>query len=196
MHIRNYILEQDKHLYKSKWHDIRITPDGFEYDIGVPGVAVLPFRYRKDLPTNPLDPTPVEFLLRKERNPQQPNKPATVITGRKDIPGENNLQVAIRELKEESGYLAPKDRFTNYGPVYIGKGSPTPDVFFAADITGIPEGEITTDGSDDEKLSSNFWVSHKEMREYISNSKCVYLNTAYSFWEKDIKRAMQSISLS
>ena len=122
MNIRQYILEKDKQLYKSKWHDIRITGDGFEYDIGIPGVAVLPFRYRPDLQIDTLFPMPVEFLLRKERNPQQPDKPATVVTGRKDISGETDLQVAIRELHEEAGYLAPAAQFTNFGPVYISKG--------------------------------------------------------------------------
>lgn len=189
MNIRKYILEQDKQLFKSKWHDIKSTDDGFEYDIGIPGVAVLPFRYKPGR----IDPSSssskyIEFLLRKERNAQQPDKPATIVTGRKDIPGENDTQVAVRELKEETGYLAPAERFINFGKFYISKGSPTPDVFFIADITGIPEGEITTDGSDDERLSKNFWVSRRKMEDYVKNSKCVYLNTAYSLWLQTFER--------
>ena len=93
----------------------------------------------------------------------------------------------MRELKEETGYSAPASRFTNFGPVYIKKDSASPDVFFAVDLTGIPEGQITTDESDDEKLSYNFWVSLPEMRNYIKNSKCVYLSTAFSLWDQSFR---------
>ena len=183
MTIRDYILEQDKQLFKSKWHDIKITDDGFEYNSGIPGVAILPYR---NLPHLKGESIKREFLLRKERNPQQPDKPATVVTGRKDKSGENNLQTAIRELKEETGYLASASRFKEYGEVYIGKESPISDVFFSVNLTGIPLGEIITDGTDDEKMSSNFWVSFPDLKNYVKNSKCVYLNTAVSFLMNDL----------
>lgn len=173
MDIRKYILEKDRELYKSNWHHIQVTKDGFEYDEGKEGVAILPYRY----PVN----SDIEFLIRKEHSVIQPDKPATVITGRKD-PGESPMQTAIRELKEESGYSSPARNFLEMGKMYISKGSPTQDVFFCVDLTGIPQGEIETDGTSSEALSSNIWVSQESIKKYVKNSRCVYLNTAYSKW--------------
>ena len=170
---RIYILEQDKILYKNKYFKIKskkqIDGSNYFYREGTPGVAILPYK---------MEDNDLFFLVRKEYIPTQETR-ITLVTGRKD-PGEAPLETAIRELKEETGYKAPADKFVDLGGVYMDKDSPNQERFFTVDLTGIEKGKVTTDGTFNEKVAENFWIQEFQLKAFVKNDADGYLGIAYS----------------
>jgi ADP-ribose pyrophosphatase YjhB (NUDIX family)/2'-5' RNA ligase len=156
----------DKPMFASKWHTIKSDENGYQYTEGIKGIAVLPYRKNGEI---------TQFLIRDENNPMvENNELVTVITGRIDE-GETLAQSCVRELKEEGGYVIQENQLENLGRIYIGKSSPIPDELYTVDLTGLEEGEITTDGTHYEANSSNRWVDESEIDLIVANATDTYL---------------------
>lgn len=87
----------------------------------------------------------------------------TLITGSQDEEDSNIFQTAVRELKEESGFLVEDlKRWEFLGSLYTSKMVVSSNPCFSVDITGLVAGEKTTDGSESEKNTKFELVSVEE----------------------------------
>lgn len=87
---------------------------------------------------------------------------ATTVTGGIEE-GEDNLEAAKRELKEESGYDVPdSDKWEFICEVNVSKLIDGKQPCFAVDITGVEQGEATKDGTINESLSDFKLLDTKE----------------------------------
>lgn len=113
------------------------------------GVAILPYRHE-------MAGGVVEFLLRQEITPcwgMDPN--LSSITGGMDKEGEEPWECAVRELKEEGGYLCDQvGRWTDLGTCRSSKASTTLVHLFAVDLTGC---EFTGAEGDGSELEDKAW---------------------------------------
>jgi 8-oxo-dGTP pyrophosphatase MutT (NUDIX family) len=95
--------------------------------------------------------------LLKEYNPfREDDYCHTLITGTIEDDDEALLFTAQRELKEEGGFEVPpneNNRWIFLGVFYPYKDSDRQVPTFAVDVTGLTQGEPTTDGSQKEQLS-------------------------------------------
>lgn len=158
----------DEPLFISKWIKSYRTQDRYDYVNPIPGLCILPYRITSE----------IEFLLRDEFCPVIPNL-ITIITGRIDE-GETPEQAAIRELKEEAGYEVLESQLKSIGEVILGKQSNCSEKLFSVDLTDVPEGEITTDGTIHEKNSRNYWVPFEILKKKIKETNDGYLLSAFS----------------
>jgi hypothetical protein len=113
-----------------------------------PGVIIMP--YTLDSEKNP------EFIgIISEVLDQRPGGISmTLITGSPDDEDANIFQTAVRELKEESGFLVEDIKRWNFlGTLYTSKMVLNSNPCFSVNITGLVAEEKTTDGSQSEKDS-------------------------------------------
>lgn len=148
-----------KVLYKTKWIHLLELKDP---DNGVDsyicthsawangqGVAVLPYRHEKA-------GGETEYLLRQEVTPcWGPGVHLSSITGGMDQDGEKPWWCAVRELKEEGGYLCNEiGRWTHLGTCRSSKAATTLMHLFAVDLTGC---EYTGAEGDGTALEAQAW---------------------------------------
>jgi hypothetical protein len=113
-----------------------------------PGVIIMP--YTLDEEKNP------EFIgILSELLDQRPGGISmTLITGSPDEEDANIFQTAVRELKEESGFLVEDIKRWNFlGTLYTSKMVLNSNPCFSVNITGLVAEEKTTDGSQSEEDS-------------------------------------------
>jgi 8-oxo-dGTP pyrophosphatase MutT (NUDIX family) len=113
------------------------------------GIAVLPYRYH-------MAGGEIEYLLRQEVTPCWSMEPSlSSITGGMDKDGEPPWECAVRELKEEGGYLCEyPGRWNDLGSVMSNKSSTTLVHLFAVDLTGL---EFTGAEGDGTVLEAKAW---------------------------------------
>lgn len=151
---------EDKVLTQTEWYTIKSTPDDYEYIETNPGVVILPIRAGRDH---------LEVLLRKEPNPIY-GEIVTLVTGRTDQ-GEDNLETAIRELREEAGLILDKSCFYPMGDIFYRKSDATPEACFFVICEDMEYEEPETDGSQYERDASNSWIPITELDTIIQESK-------------------------
>lgn len=112
-------------------------------------VAVLPFGFAEDLS--------IRYLLRYDITPCWSDQPQLcVLTGGMDT--NDPVLDALRELEEESGYVATADQLIDLGFCMGSKSSDSIYHIFAIDVTGMPKGEAKGDGSYCESHGRTVWV--------------------------------------
>lgn len=113
-----------------------------------PSVIILPY-------TRDDDGLPVEVGIINEILDQRPNGISrTLISGTPDKVDKNVYQTAVRELKEESGFVVEDiKRWRFLGTIFTSKMVVSANPCFSVDITGLVAGERETDGSQNEKDS-------------------------------------------
>lgn len=125
-----------------------------------PGVIIMPYTLDKD-------GYPSQIGVLSEILDQRPGGISkTLITGSQDEEDENIFQTAVRELKEESGFLVEDlKRWDFLGTLYTSKLVLNSNPCFGVNITGLVSEEKTTDGSSSEKDSKFELVSVDEALE-------------------------------
>ena len=148
---------QDKILYDNEWLQLR-DRDGyiFSHEIRCNGriVVVLPYkRTGKDSWT---------FLVRNETTPCWGGPTLSCITG--GVEGEDPLDDAVRELKEEAGYEVPREDFIALGKCRGSKSSDTWYYLYAVDVANYIPGKALGDGTPGD-LAHIVWIS--DMSELV-----------------------------
>lgn len=127
-----------KKLWGNKWLEV-IEHDGWftaAHNTHGDGVSVLGVDFDEG-----------KFLIRVEHNPaHDPGFIKTALTGSIEG-GLTALQTAVKELKEESGYVAEENRFRYLDWVYPSKFSDYKLHLFAVDLSGLKQGRIDGDGT-------------------------------------------------
>jgi len=141
------------------WLTLKKTKEHYEYVEGLPGVVILPIRVTRGQ---------TEILLRQEPN-HILGMITTLVSGRWER-GENFLQTAIRELKEETGYDVDSSKFREIGSVFYSKIQLPADIIYLVSITNEQQNEPSTDGTTNEKLSSNIWIGINDLKKLILTS--------------------------
>lgn len=117
-------------------------------------IAVLPIRRQHDK---------LEYLLRSEVTPcwDIDNPTPSSITGGSD---ETDTRMdAIRELVEETGYIATVEELISLGTSYASKSADTVYHLYTVDLTDRVAGEALGDGSRLEAEAKAIWVSKDEL---------------------------------
>ena len=153
----------DTNLFENK-HIIVIDRDGKtvlkKNKLGQ--VAVLPYRI------NPDDSW--DILVRIEPMPARNfRKEYVALTGSMDE-GEDPVETALRELYEEAGYTAGRDKIKPLGDIYESKKFEDPLHAFAVDVTGLNAVEPPGDGSKLETQSSAAWIT-----EVVRDKMCMQI---------------------
>jgi len=146
-------------LFKTKWLALRrvfLDDPEVQYDFvhathsNGEAVAILPYR---------LEEGRVEYLLRKELVPPWSLELSPCgVTGSMES-GYTPLQMAVVELKEETGYTVGEELMEYRGMVRNSKASTTQIYLFTVDLTGLEAGESSGDGSALEEISSSYWTT-------------------------------------
>ena len=159
---------QDKVLYSNNWFDIiERTHDNEASMTGVKtkygNVVVLPYT-RENGKINKVG-------VMYEINPLwgDGQHPTTVTGGIED--GEDNLEAAKRELKEEAGYDVPNsDKWEFICEINASKLIDLRQPCFAVDVTGLETGEATKDGTINEELSEFKMVDVREAIRIVNDA--------------------------
>lgn len=113
-------------------------------------IAVLPFRKKDGY---------VEFGVRHEITPAWGLKPVySALTG--GYEGGDPRDTAVMEVKEEAGFDVDKDDLIDLGNSYASKSADTIYYLYAADVTGLEEGEAAGDGSTLDAEGTIKWFKH------------------------------------
>lgn len=111
-------------------------------------VAVLPFRQGDD---------GYEFLLIEEMRPIfSAEKIVSSLTGIDDE--ETPEDTAIKEIKEEAGFIVDKESLISLGLSLESKASDTIYHIYAVDVTGLEQIEPSKDGSHLEQFANYIWT--------------------------------------
>lgn len=128
-------------LHEPKWNDV--------------GIGILPWRRRGGQP---------EFLAVMENRPTHGDEHRLyAITGGYDNTELTAGQTAIKELKEETGYIASEKDVIYLGEIYTTKMSTSKMHLFAVEVTNLQQVEKTTDGSVIEHTAYPVWVDYKKL---------------------------------
>lgn len=121
------------------------------------GVGILAYRHRPD-GQNHADGTTYEYLMVMEHRPchGKGHRLYSVKGGMEQ--NMTPLQCAIKELKEETGYIVDEGSVTNLGEVFLTTMSMGKMALFAVDVTHAELGERVTDGSCVESTAFSIWV--------------------------------------
>ncbi|MGG1263748.1 NUDIX hydrolase [Brevibacillus laterosporus] len=162
-------MAKDTLLYKNKWLSVyeRELDNGIKWVYGRhgwcngAGVAILPF---KKVLVNPgWNHSELRYLGRIELCPAHSEVPdLSAVAGGMDKDGETPIQVAVRELHEETGYKASEDDMIYLGTCRPSKGTDTTMYLYAVDVTNAEEGEPVGDGSMIETMASTKWIERVE----------------------------------
>lgn len=144
----------DAILFDNEWLGIRETPDGYIYmhqnKSNGQGVAVLAYREGSD---------GLEIVGRYERVPcHRDGFALCALTGMMET-DETPVDVAVRELKEESGIDAEASEMESLGTVRNSKASDTTMHLFGIDVGDRDIGEIVGDGTFGEEGAYCRWVT-------------------------------------
>lgn len=160
---------KDKVLFKNKWLSVveRTLDNGIKWVFGrhewcnSAGIAILPFRR---VVTNPgWNYSELRFLGRVEICPSHSPEPKLcAVAGGMDKEGESPVQVAVRELYEETGYIAREKDIIDLGTARPSKGLDTTMHLFAVDVTDLERVEPPGDGGLIEQLASTKWINRNE----------------------------------
>lgn len=147
----------------SKWYGIRYKKDN---------VIILPYM------TNEFGL--IEKIgMMKEFNPLREGKYSwTLISGTEDDRDETSLETAKRELKEESGYLAPNDNWHYLGTLTTSKIIDHEHPCFAVNLTDIKPGSTEKEGIGEE-LSNFEW---KPLSYAIRSNDSLVLSLILKFY--------------
>lgn len=105
-----------------------------------------------------------EYLVRKEECPPWGSEQVLCsLTGGMDEEGENPVDCAARELKEEGGYDVPSESLIDLGTCRGTKSSDTVYHLFAVDLEEVDQGEAEGDGTAQEEDATVKWVYSKEL---------------------------------
>lgn len=154
---------EDKVLYSSHWHEIRLKDGWYEYTHSpwMNGVGVAVLAYKKG------EGDEIHYLGRYEVTPcHSPEPKLCAITGGYDNADKFTiLGCALNELVEEGGYDAPTEAVIPLGQMHHHKGSDTIIHMFAVDLghEGVRKVEATGDGTRGEEGSYVKWVSRTEI---------------------------------
>ena len=171
--------KNSKILHKGDWVSLRRLAlknkniDGYEYlyedRCNSNIISILPFK--KNIDFNKLSPMftnfndikEFEFLLRFEAVPHISLDKVipTSITGGCDI-SHSVIFTAIKELKEESGYLIEESNLINLGSVFGTKSSAGIYHLFAVDLSNIKQTEKLTVETELENKSFCKWLNYDE----------------------------------
>ena len=112
-----------------------------------------------------------EYGIRHEITPAWGSKPQlSALTGGVDE-GEEPIDSAVREVKEESGYRVKKEDLENLGTCFGTKSTDTIYYLYAVDVGDKKPGKVSGDGSQNEKEASMKWMY------YNKSIKCPILST-------------------
>ncbi len=142
---------RDKVLWENEWLRVKERDGWYTYYSqvkGNEGVAILGFNSLNN-----------HVLVRYEHTPcHGDGLRMTSLTGMRDKPGESRKATAIRELREESGYVVKERSLLSLGSVYCSKASDYKLYLFAVDLLGHTQGPIIGDGTRGEKDATVEWV--------------------------------------
>lgn len=141
------------------------------------GIGVLPFRKNSSTGLT-------EYLgVMEKRFVHGNSHKLYALTGGYDNDTITTLQTAVKELKEETGYIAQESDIIPLGEIFITKMSTAKMELFAVDVTNLPQGEKTTDGSLIEETAYPVWVDSVQLAKQGDNlmSKLVMLLNAHSY---------------
>lgn len=140
----------EKVLWEDKWLKV-IRYDGYYTGVKCThnGVMVLGYRNSK------------EVLVRLEKRPcHGEGILKSSVTGARDDSRLSVRQTAIKELREETGYMVEDEDELNFlGKVFPSNFSATKIHVYAMDLTGYKQGEIVNDGSEGEAGSGAEWMN-------------------------------------
>jgi ADP-ribose pyrophosphatase YjhB (NUDIX family) len=163
-------MSKDTMLFENKWFSVveRELDNGIKWTFGTHpwcnagGVAILPFK-QEVYNERGIGYTELSFLGRVEICPAHSDEPALcVVAGGMDKDGETPIQVAVRELAEETGFIARTKDMISLGAVRPSKGTDTTMHLFAVDVTNLERAEASGDGSLIEQLASTKWIRKRE----------------------------------
>lgn len=123
-------------------------------------IAILPFRYSNyPLTFNK------EFLLIKEMRPAWDIERLTYasLTGGIEK-GSDQFQTAVKELKEETGYIAEEKDLIELGYCWSAKASDTMVYLFTVDVTDKTPEKIKGDGTGLEAMAEPGWLSENDLQ--------------------------------
>ncbi len=112
------------------------------------------------------DPDNKKFILREETNPAHGGVVKTSLTGMIDE-GEQPIETAVREVKEESGITITEKDIIRLGWVHPDKGGTKKVFLFAADASEKEIGEIKGDGTKGEDGAVVTWAN-MEFMPYVN----------------------------
>ena len=119
-------------------------------------VGVLPYYYDEFLGVD-------WFLLRQEYVPcwNMFLKNLCILSGQCDVEGLSPVEIAVKELEEESGYVVKEDALLSLGKSFVCKGMDSIYHLFAVDVgaENVKWVEPSGDGSRGEQLAECIWVS-------------------------------------
>ena len=143
----------DEVLFKDKWMELRKKDNWYTYAHNThgDGVAVLGTRQISGMVR--------QYLVRVEHTPPHGiGFRYTSLTGSIEN-GDLPRTTAVRELKEESGFIVSPDELIDLGWVYPSKFSDYKQHLFLVHLDGREQGEIEGDGSKGEEGASVIWMS-------------------------------------
>jgi 8-oxo-dGTP pyrophosphatase MutT (NUDIX family) len=171
-------MANDTVLFENKW----VTVKERELDNGIKwvfshngwcngkGVAILPFKYVGDKSNARRFNDPqmrsedMRYLGRVEICPSHsPDPTLCSVAGGMDKDGESPIEVAVRELAEETGYIARNKDMISLGECRPSKGTDTTMYLFAVDVTNLVLDKPTGDGTLIEQLASTKWINRNEV---------------------------------
>lgn len=133
-------------LLKDGWYTFMRTKKG-------DGVCVLGYRFVNGRP---------EYLVRVEHCPcHTETLDRTSLTGGIES-GSTPLETAVKELKEESGYVVDAEDMIDLGWMFPTKQSSDKVYLFAVDLHDKPCGEVINDGSKGEEGAYCIWLNETE----------------------------------
>jgi 8-oxo-dGTP pyrophosphatase MutT (NUDIX family) len=177
--IPNIIKEQKESvttIFQNKWLSLKkIKSDGagdgyiYSHETRCDGkiIAVIPYRKKGN---------GLEYIVRRETTPCWGlSKNSSALTGGVES-YENPKQCALKELREESGYICKPSDLEFLGNCFGTKSCDTVYYLYAVDVDKCELGEKSGDGSKYDEEGTVKWISSKND---ISKIKCPIWNTLY-----------------
>jgi hypothetical protein len=148
--------------FDSKWMKVRRTEKGFFYSerLGRDSIAVLCYRHTDN---------GTEALIRYQPlciNGSDTELMPCPITGSMDHDGEDPIDVAIREVHEEAGYVVDYPLVGTCGSYIVGTQTNERVFLFTVCLNDLEPVEIKGDGGFHESISHNKWEPLENIMEY------------------------------
>lgn len=139
-------------VYDSEWVKVKQTDKGFFYleRKNRNSIAVLLLR-------DVGDDKPYEMLVRYQPLCVDHELHACPITGGFDYPNQLPIDLARKEIEEESGYEVGTGRMHNIGSYIVGTQTNELCYMYLCDVTGLEPSAPLNDGTYHESISHNKW---------------------------------------